>query len=297
MSAAVFAFADSARQATELARHMKISAHPINVHVFPDGESLVRVDGVAHTAFLFRSLDNPNAKLIELLLAVSALRDRGAVRVILIAPYLAYMRQDKAFHDGEAVSQRAIGRLLSMWFDGVVTVDPHLHRVASLGEVIVGIPAIAASAAPALIEEIARDLTPNTILVGPDSESRPWVESIAGPLALEVLIGEKVRKGDREVRLAIPDIDKARGRPAILVDDLISSGTTMIACTRLLRKAGASRVEAVATHALASTTDLRRLMREGITRLRATDSTSCPISSIPLCGVLHKAIRSQSWHG
>ena len=295
MTAAVFAFADGARQAAGLAGHCAIPVYPINVRSFPDGESLVRVQGTASTALLFRSLDNPNTKLIELLLAASALRDGGVRQVILIAPYLAYMRQDTAFHEGEAVSQQVIGRLLSAWFDGVVTVDPHLHRIARLGEAIGGITAVSVSAAPALIQAIGADLDPRTVLVGPDSESRPWVESIARPLGLDVLVGEKVRKGDRDVTLEIPGIPAVRGRPAMLIDDMISSGTTMIACNRLLREAGATKVEAVATHSLASAADLERLASEGIVRLRATDSTASEIATIPLAEVLCNAIRDQGW--
>ena len=156
-----------------------------------------------------------------------------------------------------------------------------------------GIPALAVSAAPALAQAIVKDLDPRTLLVDPDSESRPWVESIARPLGLDVLVGEKVRKGDREVTLSITDITAVRGPPAMLVDDMISSGTTLIACTHLLREAGVTKVEAVATHSLASRADLERLADQGTARLRATDSTSSPIASIPLAEVLCKAIRDQ----
>jgi len=295
MTAALFTFADGTRQADGLASECGIPANQIDVHRFPDGESLVRVHGTASTALLFRSLDDPNTKLVEVLLAASALRDGGAKRVILIAPYLAYMRQDMHFHDGEAVSQRVIGKLLAAWFDGIVTVDPHLHRITSLDAIMDGMPAVVVSAAPALVKAIASDLDRRTVLVGPDSESRPWVESIAHPLGLEVLVGEKIRKGDREVVLAVPDIARVNGRPAILVDDVISSGTTLIACARLLHEAGATRIEAVATHSLASGDDLDRLRDGGIARLRATDSTSNAIAAIPLAGVLNEAIRKQGW--
>ncbi len=295
MKAAVFAFAESMRQASDLAEQCQVPFFSIEARSFPDGESLVRVDGDAPTALLFRSLDNPNAKLIELLFAASALRDRGAKRVILVAPYLAYMRQDMAFREGEAVSQQVIGRLLASWFDGVLTVDPHLHRIASLGEVMDAIPALAVSAAPALVQAIASDLDPRTVLVGPDSESRQWVESIARPLGLEFLVGEKVRCGDREVALAIADISNVRQRPVILIDDMISSGTTLIACAHLLREAGATAIQAVATHSLASPADLARLAEEGITSFRATDSTSNSVASIPLAEVLAEAIRNQGW--
>lgn len=296
MTAAVFAFADDADRAGDLARHCGVPLHRIESRRFPDGESLVRVTATAQTALLYRSLDNPDAKLVELLLAASALRDGGARRVILIAPYLAYMRQDMAFHPGEAVSQKVIGGLLAATFDGVVTVDPHLHRVASLAEAIPGIPAIALSAAPALAAAIgAGPSGPDTVLVGPDSESRPWVEAIARPLGLEVLVGEKVRKGDRDVALDIPGIAAVRGRRAVLIDDLISSGTTLIGCAAMLRNAGAQEIAAFATHCLACAEDVVRLRNAGIARILATDSTGHELARIPLAGILSQAIAAQGW--
>lgn len=294
MSAALFAFAECAGPAGRLAAACGTPLHRVEVRHFPDGESLVRVPAAAQTALLYRSLDDPNAKLVELLLSAAALRDGGARKVILIAPYLAYMRQDMAFHEGEAVSQRVIGPLLASHFDGVATVDPHLHRIASLTEVMPDIPALAISAAPALVEALGSGIDPRTVLVGPDSESRPWVESLARPLGLDVLVGEKVRHGDRDVTLAIPGIAAVSGRPAILVDDVVSSGMTLLTCARLLRAAGATAIEALATHALASPDDLAQLA-QGITRLRACDSTASPAGVIPLAGVLADAIRAQGW--
>ena len=294
MNAAVFAFAEGLEPAARLADACKVPLRAIACRRFPDGESLVTVPQATETALLYRSLDNPDAKIVELLLAASALRDGGARRVILIAPYLAYMRQDMAFNPGEAVSQRVIGRLLADWFDGVVTVDPHLHRIARLDEAIPGIPALALSAAPALVAALS-GIDPATVLVGPDSESRPWVESIARPLGLDMLVGEKARQGDREVTLAIPGIAAVQGRPALLVDDVVSSGTTLAACASLLREAGATAISAVATHALASTEDLQRLAAAGMASLRATDSTGNPTATIPLAPVLAKALGDAGW--
>ncbi|MDP3907810.1 ribose-phosphate diphosphokinase [Novosphingobium sp.] len=296
MSAAVFAFAGQMAQAGRLAQRCGVPLHPVTVRRFPDGESLVTAQAHgARTALLLRSLDDPNAKLVELLLASAALRDGGASRVILIAPYLAYMRQDIAFHPGEAISQRVIGQLLAQWFDGVVTVDPHLHRIERLDQAIPGIPALALSAAPALIAAIRRGLDPRTVLVGPDSESRPWAQSIAVPLGLDMLVGEKVRHGDRAVTLEIPGIEQVAGRPVLLVDDLISSGTTLVACAALLQAAGAGKIEAVATHVLASPDDMAQMAAAGITRIRATDAAAHPAATIPLAGVLADAIRAADW--
>ncbi len=297
MNAAVFAFEETQAQARALAACLDIASHDVCVRSFPDGESLVRVPSAARTALLFRSLDHPNAKLVEILLAASALRDGGAERVMLVAPYLAYMRQDMAFHPGEAVSQRVIGNLIAAHFDGLVTVDPHLHRIADLGEVIRGIDVLSLSAAPALAKAIEQGLREDTILVGPDIESRPWVESIAKPLGLEVLVGEKQRFGDRQVRLVLPHAGRARGRPAILVDDIISSGTTLLACAGLLRDAGATSVEAIATHCLASAADLAHLTANGIDRIRTSDTVPGSVAEISIAETLAGAIRGQGWIG
>ncbi|MCZ4328253.1 ribose-phosphate pyrophosphokinase-like domain-containing protein, partial [Brachybacterium paraconglomeratum] len=85
---------------------------------------------------LYRSLDQPNEKLVELLLAARTARTLGAPHLTLVAPYLPYMRQDIAFSPGEAVSQRIVGPFLASLVDAVITVDPHLHRVASLRDVV-----------------------------------------------------------------------------------------------------------------------------------------------------------------
>lgn len=293
MGAAVFGFAEGDKQAGCLAEGLGVPCKRVSVHHFPDGESLVRIDPASDTAILYRSLDHPNAKLIELLLAASALRENGARRVMIVAPYLAYMRQDKAFEPGEAVSQRVIARLLADHFDALLTVDPHLHRIHSLAEIMPGIEAVSITAGPALSQAI--DSAANPVLVGPDDESRQWVEAIAAPLALDVLVGAKQRRGDRNVEINIESIGKVAGRPAVLVDDVIASGATLELAARLLDDAGASRIEALATHCLASKADLQRLREAGIGSIRSTDSVPGPTATISLAELLATEIRQRGW--
>lgn len=290
MMATLHAFAESLPAARRLADLLGIVCEAIDTRRFPDGESLVRVAPTERTAILYRSLDHANDKLVELLFAASALRDRGASRVILVAPYLGYMRQDAAFRPGECVSQLVVGKLLAAHFDAVVTVDPHLHRVASLGEVIPGIPAIAVSAAGTLVDTLRPEVDHDTILVGPDVESRPWVASVAEPLGLSVMVGEKRRLGDRDIELVIANITRVRGRHVVLVDDLISSGATMLQCAALLKAAGAVRVEACVAHCLASRNDLLALEEAGISRVRSTDTVAGPTASIPIAGAVAAAL-------
>ena len=97
MTATMHGFGECRIAAARLADALGIGCSIVSVHPFPDGESLVTVTDVGATAYLYRSLDGPNAKLVEVMLAASALRDSGAARVVLVAPYLAYMRQDRAF--------------------------------------------------------------------------------------------------------------------------------------------------------------------------------------------------------
>lgn len=290
MNLAIVAFPDCSVPASLLAAELGCACHELEVHRFPDGESRVRVPAVANTVLLYRSLDRPNAKIVELLLAASALRENGTARVVLIAPYLGYMRQDVAFRPGEAVSQRVIGKLLAGYFDALVTIDPHLHRITRLGEAVPKIPAISLSAAPVLSSAIGPDSS--FVLVGPDSESRPWVEAVAAPLGLKVLIGEKQRYGDRNVNVKIDGVQQAEGRVAILVDDVISSGHTMIAASRLLLEAGAIRVEAMATHCLADPNDLEAMRSAGIVRVTAAQTTSSPVARLPVANLLASGLQA-----
>lgn len=294
-SAMLHFFAEAAGPAKELAALLGVEYAPVAVHRFPDGESLVQVAGTGPVALLNRSLDDPNAKLVEVLLAASALRDCGARQVFLVAPYLAYMRQDKAFRFGEAVSQRVIGRLLADTFDGVLTIDPHLHRVHSLGEVIADVPAIAITAAPLLAAAI--DNQAARVLAGPDVESHQWVGGVARLAGLPFIVGRKQRRGDRDVTVTFDDATQIAGRQVMLVDDLISSGRTLIKAASGLYAAGAAQVDALVVHSLASTADIAAMHAAGIASIRATDSVAGPLAQLPLASTLAQAIIDQGWTG
>jgi ribose-phosphate pyrophosphokinase len=293
--ATLHCFAEAAGPAMQLAALLGAPCAPVAVHRFPDRESLVQVGETGPVALLYRSLDDPNSKLVEVLLAASALRDGGARQVVLIAPYLAYMRQDMAFRPGEAVSQRVIGGLLASAFDGVLTIDPHLHRVHTLGEIIPDVPAIAITAAPLLAAAIDHDAAP--VLAGPDEESRQWVGAVAHLAGLPFIVGHKQRRGDRDVIVTFEDAAQIAGRPVVLVDDLVSSGRTLIEAATGLHAAGAARVDALAVHSLASAADIAAMHAAGIASIRATDSVAGPLAQLPLASALAQAIIDQGWTG
>lgn len=278
-------FPEYASQAARLAATLGRRHAVVDVHRFPDGESRVTLPAtLPERVILCRSLDRPNDKLIELLLAAEAARELGARHLALVAPYLCYMRQDAAFHPGEAVSQRTIGGLLGRCFDALVTVDPHLHRTRELSEAV---PAArtaalsAAHAAGAFLRARARE----ALLLGPDRESEQWVAAAAEAAGLPFAVCTKTRRGDREVGIELPGIDLA-GRAVVLVDDVASSGATLAAAAREGGARGAASVSAFVTHAVFAPGAEARLGDAGIREVWSSDSVPHRTNAVPLAAIL-----------
>jgi ribose-phosphate pyrophosphokinase len=283
MSVAMQSLPSSARDAARLAARLGISFQEIAIHTFPDGEMRVTSCPAAATTIIYASLDRPNDKLIALALAAEALRRGGAKRLVLVAPYLCYMRQDTAFHDGEAISQKVIGLLLARCADRVITVDAHLHRTADIGAVFPGIESDNLSAGPAISDALRiAGLDAMTVVAGPDAESLRWVRDLAGRLGLSYTVAQKTRRGDRSVAIAFQDPACIAGRPALIVDDIVSFGGTIIACAKALTEAGATTIDAVVTHALFSEQLGREMTSSGIRSIRSTYSVPHSTNAIPL---------------
>ena len=255
----------------------------IQRHRFPDGELRLRLpESLPPRVVFWRGLHQPNEKLVEILLVARTAHQLGAVHLTLVAPYLAYMRQDIAFNPGEAVSQRVIGRFLAGLFDAVITVDPHLHRVATLEEAIPVKDAIVLSGAPLLADHIATQ-RPDVLLIGPDEESLQWVAQAAARHGWAHGVCRKLRHGDREVDIELPDLPFA-GRAVVLMDDVASSGHTLAQATRLLGEAGAASVDVAVTHALFADGAVRLIREAGAGQIWSTDSiphASNAVSIVP----------------
>lgn len=221
------------------------------IRQFPDGEVYVRLDRAAldGDAVIVGNLHGDNFLRIAFLAGTA--RDLGAARVGLVAPYLAYMRQDSRFRPGEGVTAAYFARLVSSTVDWLVTVDPHLHRYASL-DGIYSIPTTIARAAPAIARWVAGEVA-HPVLVGPDSESAQWVSAVAAQCGAPYLILEKTRRGDRDVSVTAPDgpVDHlSGGHTPVVIDDIVSTGRTMLEATRQLRAAGSAPPLCVAIHAV-----------------------------------------------
>ncbi len=215
---------------------------------FPDGELYLRIDpdaGLADDVVIVGNLHGDNFLRVAFLAGTA--RDLGATRVGLVAPYLAYMRQDSRFKPGEGVTAKYFARLVSSTVDWLVTVDPHLHRFHSL-EGIYSIPTTIARAAPAIARWIASEVQ-DPVLVGPDAESVQWVSAVAERCGAPFVILEKTRRGDRDVSITSPH-GSWNGHTPVVIDDIVSTGRTMIEATRQLRAAGSAAPMCVAIHAV-----------------------------------------------
>lgn len=247
--------------AGELAQLTGEEVAQIEVRRFPDGEAYVRVlsDVDGRDVFLLASLARADDLFLPLLFAVRTLRGLGAGRIGLIAPYLPYMRQDSVFQAGEALSSAIFADLISREFDELVTVDPHLHRHSSLEEIF-AIPSTAVHSALAIGQWIRQNVK-RPLIIGPDSESAQWVEAIASLAGAPSLVLSKERLGDRSVRLEAPALEPWREFNAVLVDDIISSGTTMAEAARLLLRNGLAAPVCIGVHALFGASPPKELLR------------------------------------
>jgi ribose-phosphate pyrophosphokinase len=263
----------------------------IGLHRFPDGETLVRIDDVCagKSVVLVCGGHNPNAGALPLYFAADAARAMRAANVGLVAPYLAYMRQDSAFHPGEAVSARTYGRFLSGKFDWISTVDPHLHRLKSLDEVF-SIPSFRVSSMPAVSEWIAANVT-NPVIVGPDAESTQWASSVAARLAVPWTVLQKTRTGDRDVSLSFPDPEIIRGRSPVIVDDIASSGHTLIEVAKRLRSLTTGPVTCVVVHALLEPGAEMAIRAAGVASLVSTNTVTHATNAIDVVPLLAEQVR------
>jgi ribose-phosphate pyrophosphokinase len=289
MSVRLLAFDDEAPLATALAAALGWDWALVQRHRFPDGETRLRLPAQLPPALvLLRGLQDPNAKLTELLLAAAGARELGARHLTLVSPYLAYMRQDIEFTPGEVVSQRHLGALLGQAFERVVTVDPHLHRIDSLDRILPAGCGLALSAAPLLGRWIA-DQVPGALLFGPDAESARWVRAAAAAAGLQAAVAHKQRLGDREVDVVPPDVPVA-GRAVVVLDDVCSTGRTLAAAARGALQRGAASVDVAVTHGLFVGDALAALREAGVGRVWSTDSVSHPSNVLSVAPLLAAAV-------
>ena len=287
----LFALPGNEALAERLSASLNIAHQTLVFRRFPDGESYLRMEADLRgvSVILVSTLMDPDARIPPLLFAADLARDLGAVRVGLVCPYLCYMRQDQRFQPGEALTSKSFARWLSAHFDWLLTVDPHLHRYASLDE-IYSLESGVVTAAPAIAEWIETHIE-QPVLIGPDGESEQWIRAVAAPRQLPWRVFEKTRHGDRAVSMRLPDLAAIRAHQPVLIDDIISSGATIAQATRHLRAAGMAAPVVIGVHGLHDERALELMREAGIARLVCTNSVPTPQARIDLSALLAAPLR------
>ena len=264
----------------------------VELRAFPDGESYIRVlsECQGRQVILMGSLDYPDAKVLRWLLLAETLRDLGASKVGLLVPYLAYMRQDMRFKQGEGITSRYFAKLISLYFDWLVTVDPHLHRYDALDE-IYSIPTHVLHASD-LIAAWVEEHIPDPLLIGPDNESEQWVSTTASVIGCPYLVLDKVRYSDREVDISAPHVDAYKQRTPVMIDDIISTGHTMIETAISLQKNGFLTAIGVGVHGLFAGQAYEEMIAAGMKAVYCSDSIAHKTSVITLAPLLAQGVKT-----
>lgn len=283
----LFAYPGNEEQAVSLVKKAAYELGAMEIHHFPDGESLVQLktDVKDRDVILFCSLDHPDSKAMTIMFFAQTAKELGAKSVGLIAPYLGYMRQDKRFHEGEAITSNIFAAFISKHFDSLITVDPHLHRHKDMSE-IYSIPAKVVHAADAIADWI-KDNVEKPVLIGPDAESDQWVSDVARRAGAPYTVLTKTRSGDKDVEVSVPEVDKYKDHTPVLVDDIISTARTMIATVEHLKEAGMNLPVCIGVHAVFAGDGYKVLKDSGAARIVTCNTIPHETNEIDISGSLY----------
>lgn len=275
--------------ATNLANKANIELGLAEIRYFPDKEAYIRIisDVKQKTILLFCSLDHPNNKTILLFFMAKTLKELGAKKVCLISPYLPYMRQDKQFKSGEAVTSILFSELISSFIDSLITVDPHLHRIKNISE-IYSIPTTTLHTTKVIAAWIKNNVR-FPLIIGPDEESTQWVKEISEKIEAPFLVGKKNRFGDRKVLIKIPDIHDTSKTP-VLIDDIISTGTTLCTIIPQLLAQRLKKPICIGIHALFNQKTYKKLLQVGTREIISCNTILHPSNKIDITDILIEGI-------
>ena len=286
----IFSLTDNKTLLNKLADKLGCTPGSLETRKFPDGEYYVCVhtDVKNKTALLVCGLEHPNNKILPLYFAAKTIKELGADKICLVAPYLSYMRQDKRFKTGEAVTSILFAKFLSSFIDILITIDPHLHRIHHLSDIYC-IDSVKTLHATKNIAEWILTNIPSPFIVGPDEESNQWISEIANRIHAPYLTAKKIRHNDREIEMLLPEINSQNKVP-VIVDDIISTGTSMIVLLQQLAARGIKESVCIAVHALFEENTCTNLLNAGAKEVITCNTIQHPSNKIDISDILIEAI-------
>lgn len=286
----IFAFPKYEKLASSLAMQTGHKLGSLTYRHFLEGETYVKINSDVKNKkiILICGLENADEKIAALMFFAKTAKELGALQIALIAPYLGYMRMDKRFNDGEAITSNIFAEFLSKHVDSLVTIDPHLHRHKTLEE-IYSIPCKTLHAVD-LIAAWIRSNVDNPILIGPDEESEQWVRKVAEKCNAPFVILQKIRYGDKDVEVSLPQIEKYRQHAPVLVDDIIASAHTMIETTKHLQNLKVRAPICIAVHAIFAGNAFEELMAAKVAQIVTCNTIEHKTNQIDITQLIVEAI-------
>jgi len=277
--------------AKKLAKKLKVKYSPLTLSAFPDGDIYLKYNTQLKKkkVVIVQSFQpNSDMSLFDIVFAAETAKDMGAKKVILVAPYLAYMRQDKRFNPGEAISSKIMAKLLNNYIDKIITIDPHLHRYKSMKDIFT-ISAKKITANGIIADYIQKNID-NAVIIGPDRESYQWAEAIAKQIGVDSTVLEKTRYSSRRVKSKMIRPLNVRGMNVVIVDDIISTGHTIAEAAKKARRMKARSITAIGVHGLFVENGMSTLKKAGVDRVVTTNCIEHRTNKIDVTPLLVKEL-------
>ncbi|MDQ3852270.1 MAG: ribose-phosphate pyrophosphokinase [Thermoproteota archaeon] len=277
--------------ANNIARRLGAQLAVASLRIFSDGESSIKLGSVGKNCVIIQSTNPPtDTHLIQLLMMAKKCTDDGARDISAVIPYLGYARQDRAFMEGEVVSISLVAKLFeSVGLKHIITVDIHSQLAMSYFASIQNVSSI-----PLLADYASKMKLSDPIAVSPDAGGTGRAKEFARHLDIDVLVLKKSRHrvtGDVTVDESL-DMD-IYNRDAIVIDDIISSGDSLVKAAEVLQKKGVRKIYAMATHALLVRDADEKIKSAGVEDIISTNSVPSQYSKVDLSPEIALALKSR----
>ncbi|MEM2643631.1 MAG: ribose-phosphate diphosphokinase [Candidatus Bathyarchaeia archaeon] len=281
---------DLARKISEMLAFPLVN---IRMKRFPDGEFYVKFEEniAGENLLIVQSLYPPqDIHAMELFLILHTARDLGAETIRVFVPYLAYSRQDERYLEGECLSAAMIAEIIeSLGADSLYTIDVHNENVLKMYK----IPVYNLTASGELARYFAKKTLERPLVVAPDDEDLAKRRAAYAARVLGADWDALEKRRDRytgEIVTFAKDLN-ARGRDAIIIDDIISTGKTTANAAKILREQGAKRIFVGVSHALLLGDSIRLIMESGVEEIVGTDSVVNDYAKVSVAPILARALR------
>jgi ribose-phosphate pyrophosphokinase len=284
-------------QNSPLAKKISLDLHAeyknIELRIFADGESKIRLDNMAKkNCIIIHSTYPPTDQhLMQLFMIMYKCKEDGAKDICVVSPYLAYTRQDKIFVDGEIITINLVGKILAcLGITKLITIDSHKPNALNYSFATIDLTAI-----PSLSSYVKHNLTMNNpIVISPDEGGIERAKKFAGLINANSLSLVKTR--DRftgDVSISLLDQGSLKNCDALIVDDMISTGASIMKTIELLKKYHIGNVYAICTHALLLDDAKQKLLNAGIKEVISTNSIPNEFAKVDLSSVISNYFLNQ----